>query len=103
MSTPIENCISPTYEFAEALNDFTRRRLKIQGKEMANLLGISTQYYSDLIRGRRSPSIRIADAVAMIEFKRLRYDHEQKYFIFKWHYLAAKAHGWRLFYESQLG
>lgn len=72
-----------------------RRDHNLQQKDMANLLGISPQYYHDLENDRRKPSIRIATAVSAIN-RRLGLLKSETALSNKrlWHCLAAKANGW---------
>lgn len=88
-----KNCIPISDEFMHTL-----RHLRINvgptQKDMAKILGISPAYYNDLERGRRLPSLRIADAIARFEYDNRSFDHEIEWFRKLWHGLSAKAHGW---------
>jgi transcriptional regulator with XRE-family HTH domain len=90
-----QNCIPTAHEFMHTLRHL-RINIGPTQKEMAKILGISPAYYNDLERGRRLPSLRIADAIARFECDRRSFDHERAWFIRLWHGLAAKAHGWRI-------
>lgn len=91
----MNNCIPPAHEFQHRLR-CVRLEEKWTGQTMANAIGISPAYYSDLERGRRLPSLRIADRCAELDYKRAHYDHTRDWFVAYWHTLAAKAHGWRI-------
>lgn len=87
--------IPSQYEFQETLRHFRINHGPTQ-KAMAEILGVSPQFYSDLERGKRKPSVRIAESLARFEYKNFGFDHTLEYFVTRWHTLAANAHGWRL-------
>jgi DNA-binding XRE family transcriptional regulator len=65
-------------------------------KEMAAILRISPTYLHDLEKGRRLPSIRVADALAQLEHDLYPQGHSLNECEEFWHEHAARTHGWKL-------
>lgn len=57
--------------------------------DMAKNLGISSQYFSDLIHGRKAPSVRLVNRVCEYMGRKAMGRRE-------WHAAGARAHGWEV-------
>lgn len=76
------------HSFTSMLKEL-REGYELSQKAMADRLGISTQYYHDLEKGRRTPSVAVVEFICK-EFGRGPVG------IKTWHYAGAKAHGWKI-------
>lgn len=76
--------------FREALTSL-RKLCKMTQKEMAEALSISPQYYNDLERGRRTPSVHLVHTIT--GFCQLGH---RKAAVRAWHVMAARTHGWEV-------
>jgi transcriptional regulator with XRE-family HTH domain len=57
--------------------------------EMAKNLGISVQYFNDLLHGRKAPSVRLVNRICEYMGRKTRGRLE-------WHAAGARAHGWEV-------
>ena len=63
---------------------------KMTKQEFARSLGISPQYFGDLLLGRRNPSVKVTASIVRSLGLRGGSKTASRY----WHRIAAKTHGW---------
>ncbi len=77
--------------FARAFREL-RARHGFTIAELAIILQFSPQYISDLLSGRRAPSVLVCSRIAAWQSERKVVDAAP--FRQYWHRLGARAHGW---------
>ena len=74
--------------FSESLRNVIQAR-EMSQNQFAIQLGYGAQYLSDILLGKRTPSVRFVNAVC--NYLRLGQADKKE-----WHTAAAKCHGWNV-------